>query len=94
MRRLNPWLRIGIDAWSLGLEASLVMAARSAKLIAGGSAAQAELNRMLSEKLAAGMTLQIKAMSGGLGPTPQDAASKTLRHYRARVRKNTRRLYR
>jgi len=94
MKHANPWLRIGIDAWSLGLEASFVIAARAATLMAGGAIAQAELNHMLSEKLAAGVALQTKALCGGLGAAPQGAASKTLKHYRAHVRRNNRRLYR
>jgi len=91
-RPANPWLRIGMDAWSLGLEASSVIGLRTLKIAAGGPAAEAEAQRMVSEKVDAAMALQIKAMTGGLGFTPPGAAAKTLAHYRRKVRANRRRL--
>ena len=94
MTRKAAWLTIGFDAWALGLEASFVVGARAIKLMAGGPAAQAEAHRMISEKMAAGLALQAKALTGSLGMTAPSAASKTLRHYRARVRANRRRLAR
>ena len=94
MRRTDPWLRLGFDAWFLGLEASLVVAARAVKLASGGVAAQAEMNRMVTEKVSAALALQMTALTGGLGTTARGAASKTLRHYRTRVRANMRRLTR
>ena len=88
----NPWIKIGLDAWTLAVEASTVMTLRGLKLAAGGAAAQAEANRMVSEKIAAGIDLQRKAMTGGLGLTADSAARKTLGHYRRKVRANRRRL--
>lgn len=90
--RRNPWLGLSLDAWTLGMEASSVMALRGLKLAAGGTAAQTEAARMVSEKLEAGMALQAMAMTGGLGATPAGAAAKTLAHYRRKVRANRRRL--
>ncbi len=90
----NSWIRLTTDAWRLGLEASVVIAQRSARLAAGGPAAQAEALRMVSEKLDAGMALQLRAVTGGLGATPQAAAASVLTHYRRRVRANRRRLAR
>ena len=81
-----------MDAWSLGLEASTVVGLRMWKLAAGGAAAEAEAVRMVSEKVEAGLALQARAMSGGLGATPQSAAAQTLSHYRRKVRANRRRL--
>jgi hypothetical protein len=91
-RRINPWLRIGMDAWSLGLEASSVAGLRVLKIAAGGAAADAEARRMVAEKIDAGLALQAKALSGGLGLSAPSVAAKTLSHYRRKVRANRRRL--
>ncbi|HEY2358448.1 MAG TPA: hypothetical protein VGH86_13435 [Phenylobacterium sp.] len=91
-RTRNPWLRVGWEAWSLGLESSAVIGLRSTKLMAGGASGAAEAKRMIAEKVDAGLALQTLAMSGGLGWTPQAVAGKTLAHYRRRVRANRRRL--
>jgi hypothetical protein len=93
MTRLrNPWIDIGLSAWSLGVEASAVIGLRTMKIAAGGAAGAAEARRMVSEKVDAGLALQTLALSGGLGFTPQGAAAKTLAHYRRKVRANRRRL--
>jgi hypothetical protein len=46
----NPWLRVGLDACSLGLEASSVVGLRAVKIAAGGAAAEIEMRRMIREK--------------------------------------------
>ena len=91
-RRGNPWLRLGLDAWSLGAESSAVIGLRMMKMAAGGAAAEAEARRMVSEKVEAGLALQAMALTGGLGVTPHGAAAKTVAHYRRKVRANRRRL--
>ncbi len=91
--RLDPWIGIGFDAWSLGVEASAVIGLRALRLAAGGAAAEAEAVRMVEEKIVAGLDLQAKAMSGALGYSPTRALAKTLGHYRRRVRSNLRRLH-
>ena len=91
-RRRNPWIDIGLGAFSLGLEASAVIGLRTMKIAAGGAAGAAEARRMVSEKVDAGLALRTLALSGGLGATPQGAAAKTLAHYRRKVRANRRRL--
>ena len=90
----NPWIRLSTDAWRLSLEASAVIAQRTIKLAAGGPAEHTEAVRMVSEKLDSGMALQLRAMTGGLGATPQAAAAAVLTHYRRKVRANRRRLSR
>ena len=90
--RGNPWLRIGLDAWSLGLEASGVVALRTMKIAAGGPAGEAESQRMVQEKIDALQALQVSAMTGALGFTAPGMAAKTLTHYRRKVRANRRRL--
>ncbi|HEY5288551.1 MAG TPA: hypothetical protein VIJ59_00830 [Caulobacteraceae bacterium] len=93
MRRARiPWLGMGMNAWSLGLEASAVIGLRMMKLAAGGPAGAAEAQRMVSEKFRAAASLQSLALRGGLGLTASGAASKTLTHYRRKVRANRRRL--
>ena len=62
----NPWFRAGFYAWSLGLEASSVIALRTLKIAIGGPAAEAETRRMVSEKIDARVTLQALALTGGL----------------------------
>jgi hypothetical protein len=49
---------------------------------------------MASEKIDAGLTLQALVLTGGLGLTANSAATKTLAHYRRKVRANKRRLER
>jgi hypothetical protein len=55
-------------------------------------AAEAETRPMVSEKLEAGLTLQALALTGRLGFTAHGAATKTLAHYRRKVRANRCRL--
>jgi hypothetical protein len=88
----NPWLRVGCDAWALGLEASAVIALRTLKMAAGGEAGAAEAHLMVTEKLDAAAALQAKAMTGRLGLNGPSAATATLAHYRRKVRANRRRL--
>ena len=94
MRRsqANPWIGIGFDAWRLGLEASAVIGLRTLRIAQGGEAARVEAERMVSEKLEAGIALQALAASGGLGLTPARASARTLAHYRRKVSANRRRL--
>lgn len=79
------WIQLTFDAALLGVEAQRVIGLRLMKLSAGGSAAQAEALRMVSEKTAAlaeaGMTL---ARGGSAGTV--------IRRYRSYVRSNKRRL--
>lgn len=90
--RGNPWLGIGLDAWRLGVEASTVIGLRTLKIAQGGASGRAEAERMLSEKVEAGVALQALAMTGGLGATPASASARTLAHYRRKVNANRRRL--
>jgi len=91
-RSRNPWLGLGLSAWSLGMEASEVIGRRTMKIALGGAAGEAEVQRMIAEKIDAGVALQTLALTGGLGVTPHHAAAKTLSHLRRKVRANRRRL--
>ena len=94
MMARNSWLRIWAEAWSLGIDASSVIGLRAMKIAAGGAAAEKEAYRMVSEKIEAGLTLQRKALNGGLGKTALDVVAKTLGHLRPKVRANRKRLAR
>jgi hypothetical protein len=76
------------------VEASSVVALRVLKFAAGGMAAEAEARQMVSEKLEAGLALQILALTGTLGLTAHGVAAKMLAHCRRKVRANMRRLTR
>jgi len=92
--RGNPWFGIGLDTWRLGMEASAVIGLRTLKIAQGGANGRAEAERMVSEKVNAGLALQALALTGGLGSTPASASARTLAHYRRRVNANRRRLSR
>lgn len=91
-RRKDPWTSLAFDTWALGFEASSVIGLRMLKLAAGGAAAQAEAELMVSEKVAAGVTLPMLAMTGQLGASAPAIASGSLAHLRKKVRANRRRL--
>ncbi|WP_430423665.1 hypothetical protein [Phenylobacterium sp.] len=82
-------MRLGMNAWALGLESSAVIGLRRLKIAAGGAEAEAETRRM---EMDAVLALQKMAFTGGLGATPQRAAARTVAHYRRKVRANHRRL--
>ena len=88
----NPWFGFGMNAWSLGIDASSVIALRTLKIAAGGVAAEVEACRMVNGKIKTGLALQALALTGGFGLTASSAATKMLTHYRRKVRANRRRL--
>jgi hypothetical protein len=81
-----------MQTWALGIEASTVIAMRTAKLAAGGPAARKEADRMVREKINSAQILQARALSGNLGANPAAAAGNTIAHYRRKVTANRRRL--
>lgn len=88
----SAWFSVGADAWLLGFEAAAVIGLRSFRMAQGGSAAHAETQRMISEKIAALFELQQLALAGKLGETAPDTVRKTVAHYQRAVRANRRRL--
>ena len=90
--RVNPWLRVGSAAVSLGTAAAQVIALRTMAAGAGGKTAKREARRMVDEKVKAALALQALALAGSLGRTPHGAAAKAISHYRKAVRANRRRL--
>lgn len=86
----GAWMRAGMDAWSLGLEASSVIGLRLAKISRGGQAGADEALLMVSEKIESSMELPASLM----GLTPLSGTQKTLKHFRGKVSANRRRLSR
>ena len=88
----GDWFAAGMDAWSLGSEASTVIALRTARIAMGGSGALAETSLMFAEKMRAGFELQGAALTGRLGTAPAGATRKAIGLYRRKGRANRRRL--
>jgi hypothetical protein len=84
---LNPWWRYSRDVALAGFEAQRVIALRLMKLSAGGPAANAEAQKMVSEKLAASVEAAATLAKGG-------SAEKVLKRYRTIMRANEKRLTR
>jgi len=81
----NIWMRFMFESTFLGLEAQRVIVLRMITMAAGGSRAQAEAQRMITEKLVA-------LIRGGAMLTMGRPPTSVVRHYRSRVRANERRL--
>lgn len=92
---LNPWLPLFFKTMQLGFEAQSVIALRAMRFAAGGTRAQAEASRMISEKIAAGVEAQAVAASAiATGRRDTVVAGKVVRVVQRRVRANKRRLSR
>ncbi len=91
----NPWLDWSLKAFEFGLDAQRVIALRMLRVAAGGTVGQAELNRMVIEKISALAEAQAAvAMAVIDGHDDHAVADKVLRVYHKRVRANRRRLSR
>ena len=94
MTRTHPaadWSRLIFDSSRLWADAGIVVWLRSWRMMAGGPAAQRELDRSIAEKLEAGAELA-GALAGGGVKSPEAAARKALGIYGKRVRRNRKRL--
>lgn len=94
MRRINAsydWTDMIVDASCLWTDAAIVVALRSWRMMGGGPAAAREFERMLSEKVEAGVELA-GAFTGGRVKSPEAATRELLGIYGKRVRGNRRRL--
>ena len=85
-------LRLNLAMMQLGAEAGGVMALRMMKLAAGGAAATAEAERMVTEKLLAAAEVQTRAWSAALTGSSHLTPQRTVALYRRKVRANRRRL--
>jgi hypothetical protein len=92
MTPLDPrWQKIAFDSWLLGCEAGLVIWLRMGRLAMGDAGAMSEARLMVDEKVKAAFDLQWKALSGGLGASPETAARRSVSLYRRKVGANRRR---
>jgi hypothetical protein len=83
------------DAWELGLEAQRVISMRLTRIAAGGTAADTECRRMVSEKFLAAAAAQAAAASALASGKGVDAATRqALAPVKRAVRANRRRLSR
>jgi len=94
MHRQDPFelFRLAGEMWWLGVESAMVVGARMAVLAGGGAKAQAETQRMVSEKMSAMVELQTAMMSGAFGSEPVPAMRKAVALYSGKVGRNRRRL--
>ena len=93
MQAWNAWARLAMQAAVTGFEAQSVMALRFMRLAAGGARAKSEASRMITEKVTALGEAQSAAVRAAIkGDKSHRAATKVLRIYKRRVRKNRRRL--
>ena len=91
----NPWLTLTLRTFELGFEAQNVVALRLLRLASGGTRGQAELNRMVTEKIAAVAEAQVATATAVMtGDYNHIVAGKALGVFKKRVRANKRRLSR
>jgi len=89
----NPnWFDIGMDAWALAAESNIVIAMRIGSLAQGGPTAVQEVERMVTEKVAANIKLGCDLMTGKLGSCPEAIVSGSIAHYAKSVVANRKRL--
>jgi hypothetical protein len=91
---IGVW-RTWIDATRFAIEAQQVMALRLMRLAVGDMAAAGEAQRMVTEKIAAGLAAQTAAATALIAGASLPAITRSAaRPYRRRVRANHRRLTR
>ena len=84
---VSNWIRFSLSTARLGYEVHTVMTLRMLKLARGGHAAEAEMQRMMTEKGVAFAEAAATLATGG-------SMNKVVRRVRSRVSKNKRRLSR
>lgn len=85
---------LACQTWLLACEAGMVMWMRGLVLMGGGAQAEREGQRMVSEKLTAGMTLLPALIGNGLPASPEALGARAVEHYAKPVRANRKRLAR
>ena len=88
----GQYLGVVADCWQLGVEASVVVPLRLAKLARGGAEAKAEARLMVAEKIEAHGALLRDIGQGRLGRSPVTVTAGAVKHYLVRVRANRKRL--
>ena len=91
----NPLFDLSMSMMKLGVDAQQVIALRTAKLMTGGAAADAEANLMVSEKMQAAADASLAMMVGTMQGKSQAAIAKqVVSAYRRKTAANRRRLSR
>ena len=89
----NAWIALSAQMARMCWEAQAVMLLRTMRIAKGGARAEAETQRMITEKIAAFAETQIAADAATLkGSKKHRVAKKALGVYARRVRRNRRRL--
>ena len=93
LERWNAWFALSSQAARVCWEAQAVMLLRGLRMAQGGAKAEAEAQRMITEKVAALSEAQVAATVATLkGSKRHRVAKKALNVYARRVRRNRRRL--
>jgi hypothetical protein len=93
LERWNAWFALSSQAARVCWEAQAVMLLRGLRMAQGGAKAEAEAQRMITEKVAALSEAQVAATVATLkGSKRHRVAKKALSVYARRVRRNRRRL--
>ena len=91
--RWNAWFALSSQAARVCWEAQAVMLLRGLRMAQGGAKAEAEVQRMITEKVAALAEAQVAGAAAALkGGKKHRIAKKSLGVYARRVRRNRRRL--
>jgi hypothetical protein len=89
----NAWFALSVQAVRMCWEAQTVMLLRGLRIAQGGARAEAEVQRMITEKVAALAEAQVAATVATLkGSKRNRVAKKALGVYARRVGRNRRRL--
>jgi hypothetical protein len=89
----SAWFALSAQAMRMCWDAQAVMLLRTMRIAKGGARAEAEAQRMITEKIAALAEAQLAATAATLkGRKKHRVAKKALTVYATRVRRNRRRL--
>lgn len=91
-RKTTDWMSLSVNSWMLGYEAATVVGLRMTKIMAGGPDATQEAQRMIVEKFTEAQSLNLRAMTGGLGRSPVAVANASVQQLRRKVQANRQRL--
>ncbi len=86
------WTATTVAAWTLAIDAAVVIGLRGAKFARGGVAAQREAALMVSEKIETVAELQSALLTGRLGADPLTMTGRVVDVYARKVRANRTRL--
>ena len=92
MMGYNSLASLMLESWTLAAEAGSVVALRTGALATMDSRAASEARLMVSEKLAEAAVLPWLAATGAFGMDPMSVTRGSMKHLRAKVRANRKRL--